>query len=611
MILRALLNIAHRNDSSRPSLTVTTSIGAFNLTHKEMDLLRSLEARELGSEQANSFYASIVSREQRFPPEWERLVLRANMKAFPGRFDLLERLALVEEMISSGDDEKALARALEFERQWTRFRALSIVSENGEIDGEQQYRAYSLAIALLSSAEFDRRTSREKCAIVESLHNTLMSAPSTRNFLVGDAGMEAFQRMLEDPALTFSEAAKIYDLLHSLFFSGATDVRDLRRFDRINSAYEGWLEARLHVKPRPPLPECGRLNIAYLLHYAHFQRGNAVSPLIMELVEHHARRDGRRVILYAVHHADPDAVRLLTQKGLEVRTFELIAPYDRLEAIERTLRADAIDVVITEQNRAMASALFVSRVAHCQMWVDTGFPFWSLKALDWTISPAMAELANLPPRTSPLIWGQSLENLSRPVDASEVARVRNRFPKDAFVLGVFVRLVKLDRAYLDFLRRLLQSEPRLYLVIAGPGDPTLVQGFASHPEMSGRVDFISGLVDLNVYGRAIDAMCDTFPFVGGNACREVSVHGKPVVSKLGTPWDGLLLADRNPDLLAADEDDYIRLVRRLALEAEFYQNQCRLAKAKALAGPAMMIDQVEEAIANCISDIASRMHHIG
>ena len=167
------------------------------------------------------------------------------------------------------------------------------------------------------------------------------------------------------------------------------------------------------------------------------------------------------------------------------------------------------------------------------------------------------------------------------------------------MLGVFVRLIKLNASYMEFLARLVRAHPRFHLIIAGPGDPHPVEIFLEQqPEIAARVRFMPGSVDLNLYGPAIDLMCDTFPFIGGNACREVSAHGTPVISKLGTPWDEMLRADRNPELLAASEEEYIALAVRMATDEEFRRKQRRVATAKAAeySVPDSAIEDIEAAI---------------
>ena len=203
-------------------------------------------------------------------------------------------------------------------------------------------------------------------------------------------------------------------------------------------------------------------------------------------------------------------------------------------------------------------------------------------------------------RTSPIVLRQTADTLKgETVDPNAVAAVRAGFPGDVFLLGVFVRLVKLDESFLSFLGRLLASHPRFRIVIAGPGDASTVQEWLARPEISGRATLVEGNVDLNVYGPAIDAMCDTFPFIGGLACREVAAHGTPVVSKLGTNWDAVLQADRNPALLAASESEYIAMVIRLATDPSFLTEQQAMALAKATeySDRRSAVDDVEAAIA--------------
>src|SRR5690606_37941963 len=127
----------------------------------------------------------------------------------------------------------------------------------------------------------------------------------------------------------------------------------------------------------------------------------------------------------------------------------------------------------------------------------------------------------------------------------------------------FVRLIKLNETFLQLLGKLLAAEPAFRLVIAGTGDAKTVREFIARPEHAGRITFFHENVDLNIYGQVVDVMCDTFPFIGGNACREVAAHGTPVISMLGTAWDALLRDDRSPDLLATDMQGYIDRVKRL------------------------------------------------
>lgn len=573
---------------------VRTSVGSIALTRAQATLLRRLLADTASAEEGLAFYTALRARRAPLPPEWERHILRAQVAAEPNRDDLVARLASVEETVSPRERTGASAR-LAFERAWVRFSQADLMS-GGDAALES---ALDDAGLILAGPVFETLPVARQTSIIAALHGTLMSLPSRNLPIIAELGLRRFETMLRDPALTEPQACIVYDALHSLYFSGVSDVSELRRFDRIVPQFEAWLEAR-HGRAEPPAtaPSDDPLTVGYLFHTAHLDRGNAVTRLMLSLAEMHAARGDRRVIVYAAQYVADDFGAELERRGLTVRIIRQDMRYDRIDEVARQIRADGIDVLLSEQNRAIAAALFVRRVAPRQIWIDTGFPFWSLRALDWTLSPS-ADPARLPPRTSPLVWRQVAETLSGPVDQAAVSALRAGFPAGSFVLGVFVRLIKLNRDYLDVLGRLLAADPRFHLVIAGPGDAAEVEAFARRPELAGRVTLHPGAVDLNVYGPAIDLMCDTFPFIGGNACREVSVHGTPVLAKLGTPWDAVLLADRNPELLAPSEQGYIALARRMLDDTPFRDRQRKVAREMAAeyTNPERMIDDVEAAIA--------------
>lgn len=591
------------------SVPVETSLGTLGLQPSEVALLDRMAAGRASAGEAQAFYGALTGRGLPFPPEWEALVVRASVAALPEREDLLARLAFLEETVDAVHNLPADVRErLAFERSWVQFsRIADLTSADERARGRAREAAFETAGRLLSSTAFSVQSVQRRSDIIVALHDTLMSAPSADLFLLAELGMRQFMAMLRDPDLTEVQACRTYDALHALSFAGVSDVRDLRRFDRVAPAFEAWIESRVGRVERPctKLPQGRKLVIAYLLHTAHFGPGNAVTPLFLSLIEAHCTRPDRRILLYLVQHVGADFVERMKAVNIEIRSFPQDGRYDRIDEIAESLRADGVDIVITEQNRAIATSLFVRRVADRQIWIDTGFPFWTLQALDWTLTPTSFE-PSPPPRTSMITWRQAGETMGGTADPAEIARVRSSFPNGAFVLGVFVRLVKLDVRNLSVLAGMLAAYPRFHLVIAGPGDPALVEAFARRPDLAGRVTLQTGLVDLDVYGPAIDLMCDTFPFIGGNACRQVSAHGTPVLARLGTPWDPLLKADRNPDLLARSDEDYIGLAIRMAEDADFRAEQRRVAieKAVAYADPGPMLDDVEAAIAWSLDNTA-------
>jgi predicted O-linked N-acetylglucosamine transferase (SPINDLY family) len=560
-------------------------------------------------EEGQDFYQAICAKGFDFPLEWEFHVLRATLAELPERQDLLERLAVVDVALTHKMPAiESLTERLEWERAWVRFSNASLIGlSSPEAVVTAHARAFSDACVMLSNPRFEKLPVAKRATSIVALHDTLMSAPSHELVLIADLGIRQFCRMLEDPELTLVQALKTYDALHSLYFAGVTDVLELQRFDAVVPLFEKWLTQRSDVNScsAGSLKSDGDLNIAYLLHTAHYDRGNAVSPLIVSLADAHATVSGRRVFLYLVQYSNPEFIDEISGRTFKVRSFPQGSNYDRIDKIAENLLKDRIDVVLTEQNRAIATALFVRRVAPLQIWIDTGFPFWSLHALDWTLSPTTHQEENALGRKSHLTWRQPESTLRRPVNQVEVTRLRSSFPEDAFILGVFARLVKLSTPFLQVLSDLLMAEPKFRLIIAGTGNPEAVLRFMEQPRHAGRIQFLNENVDLNVYAQVVDVMCDTFPFIGGNACREVASHGTPVVSMLGTRWDALLREDRSSDLLAIDALGYIDLVRRLYRDRDFriQQRQIMMDMLEQQTNPRKMIDDVETAIA-----VASTLH---
>jgi hypothetical protein len=576
---------------------VPTSVGEIPLRRSEVVTLARLKNGELAPDEALAFYAQISQRTSKFPMEWERHVLKVNLLSTPDRPDLLRRLATVELALADGSD---LDLALRYEQRWLELQNVDLLSCPVRDGGfTHRRRAIELAVSVLLSPCFFQRDCVEMTAMIQQIHDTFMSSPGDDLTVIAEAGLQVLSQLFSRSELELPQACSWYDCIHSLFFASVQDVRELCRFDRIAvPLFEDWLSSRSEPRPLRVWASSGRVSIAYLLHVAHSERGNAVSPLITSLVEAHSRLGPSRVFLYTVQHVTADFLDAMKSRDVVVRNFSMENHYDRLDVLEHSLAQDCIDVIISEQNRAIASYLFARRNATCQMWLDTGFPFWRLQSLDWTLSPVLREQLQQQQRISRIRWGQSRDTLIHSSDRSEIRRLRLAFPPSCFLLGVIARLVKLDRHFLSVLERLLRTDPSLHLLIAGPGDASHVETFIATSGLADRMTLIKGMVDLNVYACVIDVLCDTFPFIGGNACREVAVHGTPVVSRLGTPWDSVLLADRSPDLLATTDDGYIDLVRRLASDSAFRQEQRAfvLAKSAQYEDVAASVEDVELAI---------------
>jgi hypothetical protein len=584
---------------SSTDIRIATSCGLLVLTDDEYSLLERVLAGSGTMCEGQRFYQLISSRGLPFPLEWEKPILRASLAALPGRTDLSERLAIVEARlniaIGVGTDDPRPT----WERTLAHFSMLSLINVDAKSQSVAREQAFADACILLSSPVFGQLSPPDRKSTLLTIHNTLLSAPGPDLIPVAELGLRQLKRMLKETTLSPQDAMAAFDAVHSLFFSGASDVADLCRFDAVVPDLEDYLTERTSLKETRALPDpAGKLNIAYLLHTAHFHKGNAVSRLIVSLAEMHAQQVNRNIFLYLVQHVSPEFLSDHQFPGVTVRSFPQDNRYDRIEEIANTLAADQIDVVVTEQNRAIAAALFARRVAPLQLWADTGFPYWSLESLDWTLAPAWSGKPDPTRRISALTWRQKPETLKGKASPDEVSAARRQFPENAFVLGIFVRLVKLTPAFFALMNRTLDQNTSYHLFIAGTGDAAAVHAFITESPHYERIHFHHGNVDLNIYGQVVDVMCDTFPFVGGNACREVGAHGTPVISMLGTPWDAFLYRERNPELLANNEVDYLERLERLRTDMSFRtrHREASISAAHEQTKPSQMIHDVEAAI---------------
>jgi len=482
-----------------------------------------------------------------------------------------------------------------------RFGARQLANVEGV---EASRRAYSNtiqdALLILSSDAFVALPVPNQVEVMAGIHGTLMSGVPRESLAVAELMAGHFARLLRHAEITEALACRVYDCLYGFYFAGARSISDMRAFDSgCVIPFDEWLARRL---PAAPQLQAQEGNIGYLVHCAHFEKGNAVSPIIASLAKAHSRRPGRRVFVYGVQWTLGDFAGAFAGSSVTVRTVSQDTRYDQIDILTAQMRADRLQVAVSDLNAAVGAALFARRVAPLQMWTVMGYPYWSLRNLDWTLLIGMEHQGGfgIPrDRVSYMRVRQEAQTLTQDVAEPALCKARAALPRDKFVFAVFSRLIKISDQMLAAAARVLRDEPRAHLLIVGTGDPRAIYDFAGQPELRGRITFLHGNVDLNVYGRLVDAMLDTFPFHGGNACREVAVHGKPVLSVLSPDWERLLRDERDPQLLARDATEYVAVALRLVRDRVFYQARAAeaLCQTQHIVETDAMVEDVEAAIA--------------
>jgi predicted O-linked N-acetylglucosamine transferase (SPINDLY family) len=392
-------------------------------------------------------------------------------------------------------------------------------------------------------------------------------------------------------SLSLGDRLCVYDMFKNLFFMAGKDFAEYRRFDaHVVKPYSAWLRTLADpagsAAPRRTPARGRRLRVGYLCnHAAMMAPGRPAAPLFVSMIlDHHAHLD-HECIVYAVGEPDPAWRAFLARDGVAVASLPFTGypargDCDFPRALEM-IRNDTLDMLLTDDNVAMPLYLFEHRVAPVQVYVAMGMAFWSIRHLDHILTgPVSVESSgsDLPPER--LLPGRICYHprlLDQPAGPAGAA-LRARIPADHRIAGVFARFVKLSAAYLDAVGRILSENPRLSLIIAGNGDPSLIRRAIEGSAAADRVILFEHDVDIFTYGPVIDFFLDSFPFPSGNSTREIQYFGKPVVSRQVEDFALFFQQSRDPELVAADLDAYVGIAGRLARDPDYLAARSAVAR---------------------------------
>ena len=456
------------------------------------------------------------------------------------------------------------------------------ISDSGDYD-----RFLADSANLLTRADF---ASRSPGWQVEAIWAVFLGVVSSSHALAGCVAALAaphFRRLLRDTRLDVRQACRMHDALWGMWWCAASSLDDMRPiYSQVCLPFHDFLERHGLVAERSHRPSCGAkpLRVAYLMHYAHAERGNAVAPLIHSLSRAHARLPNRKVFVYAVQWVDDTWFPAsFADCPITARSFKQNADYARLDELFEKLQADEVDAVITDVTSSIASVLFARRVAPVQVRLDLGLPYWFQPEIDLVLLSGKRWRDCYPferDRAAEIRLNQERGSMFHIPDESKIKEARATRPSAATVIGVFTRLIKITPPYLNIIRRVLLKLPQTHLLVGGTGDPRPMQEFMAAPELAGRITFLHRNVDLAVYAHAIDIFVDTFPMIGGLACREIAAQGVPVLSLRSNEWTLKQDQDRDPLSIAENEPALLQLIERAVVDLEF-RHLCAVAAVSA------------------------------
>ncbi len=378
-------------------------------------------------------------------------------------------------------------------------------------------------------------------------------------------------------SLSLGDRMSVYDMLRHLFFMAGRDFADYRPFDdTVVRPYSAWLRAiavpPAAAAPRGKAASDRRLRIGYLCNYPGMMApGRVLAPLFLSMIlEHQELVRDHDLIVYTVGEQHPAWRAQMAGFGITATPLPFTGFAARgdcgLPQALAVMRAGNLDLVLTDDNTAVPAYLFENRVAPVQTYMMMGMPFWGLDQLDFIIlgSNALEACPDLPvERKLRGRYGYNPRLLDAGVDPAAVAKVRAQIPPGHLIGGTFSRFVRVTPEFLAAIGRILEQNPDFTMVIGGNGDPGRIRDFIAACPQRDRVVFFDHDVDVLAYGQVIDVLLDTTPIGGGNICREMMYFGRPVVSVQHPEFAAYFAQLRDPELVAADLDDYVGIVGRL------------------------------------------------
>lgn len=414
---------------------------------------------------------------------------------------------------------------------------------------------------------------------------TLALVPQDIGTLAGIASLLSAWGEIDGARVAFDRAAILEHVpgetwSQRLFFLNFVPGLGFAEHYRENRRWAERIEAQVVSPPSFANPRAGdrRIRLAYVS--PELVAGHNQLAWLMPLLENHDRGQFEVVVYSDVPVPDDGTAQV--ERAAD--RFISINGLPRAEQAAR-LRADGIDIAVNLCGwRASERTLFAHRAAPIQVAYDNHVTTTGLRAIDVRITDAGVD----PPGVADAWYTEKLVRLETgyashlpPPEAPGVASLPAR--RNGYVtFGSANQVPKFSMPTIALWSRLLAQVPgaRIMLKAYNLTDPHVVglvrgrfAGFGIDPD---RIDFVGMQPDPADHFRAvgeIDVGLDPFPFNGGKSTCDALWMGVPVVTLTGNSLMsriGVSLLSRAglPDLIAADEEDYLRIASALAADLD-------------------------------------------
>lgn len=507
--------------------------------------------------------------------------------------------------------------------------ALALDPLHGEARSRLLDLAPEVAIQCITGIEFDRLAADMRAQMEDpgaELEDQLAAAAwanavfSQTWHASGVALIPALERVLGEalaaaPQAGLDRLCGLYETLYFLYFYMGSHPSELRSFgDNVVKPFaaairDGSLCRDLPPVPRRPLGD-KPLRVGYLSQYASDNAVGFFADRMLRALSRHFP-ESYRLALYAWREFDDGWLASLQEAGIVAHRFVAKSTVECVTTVGEAIAADAIDVLITDQNTWLPTVLFERRVAPVQIHANMGgLPFWPLQNVDAILridsveDPSIAGLEIA--KCFPIGLGPwDLDWLAPTIDPALVAAERGRFQPAARLIGNYGRLAKISPEFMSVAAELASRHPDIGIVVGGQGNGAWIRDFIAKRGLEKRIHLVEDWVEGHVWGHMIEVFLDTFPSEGGMSRREIMAKGRPVVS-MQCSWAQYEAA---PMLIARDREAYIDIVSRLLTDPAFYETACAATRELVRAG--MNDEDYAAAIDEAITTAVRRVRQAG
>ena len=384
-----------------------------------------------------------------------------------------------------------------------------------------------------------------------------------------DDAIEAYRQALTiDPDSVLARSSLLFTLSFKEDADPAEVAAEHRRFDE-RHARPLTTAARPHANARDP---DRRLRVGYL---SPDFRNHPAGIFQLPVLEHH---DSTRIESYcfSLGRVSDSFTERFRRAAHHWRDVGALTD----EGLAEAIRADGIDILVESSGHMAGNRLLA--VARKPAPVQVCFPIYpntsGLSALDYRLmDPWVA------PPSADALFSESLFRLPEthlcyePMDRQAPAAVALPMAGNGFItFGCFNNVAKIGPRTVALWARLLKELPSSRLVLkwlgmADGGDASIAAAFASHGIDRGRLTLLGWSADPYEPYRGIDLCLDPVLAGGGTTTCDSLWMGVPVItlydskplSRMGL---SLLSNAGLGELIAGDEDAYIRLAAELATQ---------------------------------------------